>query len=191
MTSGPLRLIALVVFSLCSAGAQAQQASQDVWSPGRIIGDIGETTGIHDKVPPAPAFVVNTRVQLNDANDGDRAGLIVDAMQYAWLGLRKRGGATQLVYTTCTPAKVRCTESSTVVLAHAPDAVYLRMTMAEGALASFAWSADNVTFAPAGQPLAISKGRWVGAQVGLFAVGERSAARPSSLDVDYFRVTAP
>jgi beta-xylosidase len=141
--------------------------------------------------PPAPAFVVNTREQLKDANDGDRAGLIVDAMQYAWLGLRKRGGATQLVYTTCTPAKVRCTESSTVVLPHAPDAVYLRMTMAEGALASFAWSADNVTFAPAGQPLAISKGRWVGAQVGLFAVGERGAARPSSLDVDYFRVTAP
>jgi hypothetical protein len=61
MTSGAFRLIALVVFGLCSAGAQAQQASQDVWSPGRIIGYIGETTGIHDKVPPAPAFVAKTR----------------------------------------------------------------------------------------------------------------------------------
>jgi beta-xylosidase len=141
--------------------------------------------------PPAPAFVVNTRLQLNDANDGDRAGLIVNAMQYAWLGLRKSGDATQLVYTTCTPAKARCTESSSVVLARAPDVVYLRMTMAEGALATFAWSADNVTFVPAGQPLAISKGRWVGAQVGLFAVGERGGAQNSSLDVDYFRVTAP
>ena len=140
--------------------------------------------------PPAPTFVVNTHVQLNDGAEGDRAGLIVNAMQYAWLGLRKSGGAIQLVYTSCTPAKVRCTESSSVILPHAPDALYLRMTIAEGAKASFSYSTDNVSFTPAGEPLAISKGRWVGAQMGLFAVGERSGARPSSLDVDYFRVTA-
>jgi beta-xylosidase len=139
---------------------------------------------------PAPTFVVNTRVQFNDGGDGDRAGLIVNAMQYAWLGLHKSGGATRLVYTTCSPAKVRCTETSSVVLAHAPDAVYLRMNMADGAMASFSYSTDNVHFTPVGKPLAISKGRWVGAQVGLFAVGERNGARPSSLDVDYFRVTA-
>jgi beta-xylosidase len=140
--------------------------------------------------PPAPVFVVNTHVALNDGVDGDRAGLIINAMQYAWLGLRKHGEDTQLVYTSCTPAKVRCTESSTVILAHAPDALYLRMNMAEGAQASFSYSLDNVSFVQAGQPLAISKGRWVGAQMGLFAVGERSGAKPSSLDVDYFRVTA-
>ncbi|TFW32661.1 glycosyl hydrolase 43 family protein [Massilia horti] len=139
---------------------------------------------------PAPVFVVNTHVQLNDANEGDRAGLIINAMQYAWLGLRKSGGATQLVYTTCTPAKVRCTEASTVVLPQAPSSLYLRMNMAEGANASFSYSTDNVHFTPAGQPLKISKGRWVGAQMGLFSVGEQPGTRPSSLNVDYFRVTA-
>jgi hypothetical protein len=76
-------------------------------------------------------------------------------------------------------------------MAHAPDALYLRMNMADGAMASFAYSTDNVSFIPAGSPLAIGKGRWVGAQMGLFSVGERSGARPSSLDVDYFRVSAP
>ena len=141
--------------------------------------------------PPAPAFVVNTRVQLNDANDGDRAGLIVNAMQYAWLGLRKTAGATQLVYTSCGPAVVRCKETTTVVLPSAPTSLYLRMSMAEGAMASFAYSTDNVTFQTVGQPLKISKGRWVGAQIGLFSVGAASNARTSSLDVDYFRVSAP
>nr|WP_315401648.1 glycoside hydrolase 43 family protein [uncultured Duganella sp.] len=141
--------------------------------------------------PPAPQFVVNTRIELNGANVGDRAGLIVNAMQYAWLGLRKTADATQLVYTTCTPAVVRCKESATVVLPSAPSMLYLRMSMAQGGMASFAYSTDNATFQTVGQPLKISKGRWVGAQIGLFSVGsDAGAAKPSSLDVDYFRVTA-
>jgi len=137
---------------------------------------------------PAPSFVVNTRVQLNHGGDGDRAGLILNAMQYAWLGLRKQDGATQLVYTICTPAKMRCTESSEVVLPAAPDALSLRMTMREGGIARFAYSTDNARFIEVGAPFTVSKGRWVGAQVGLFSVGDRPGPG-SSLDVDYFRVT--
>jgi beta-xylosidase len=140
---------------------------------------------------PASEFVVNTRVQLNGARDGDRAGLILNAMQYAWLGLRKSGGATQLVYTTCTPAKVKCTESAAVVLPSAPAALYLRMNMAEGGVARFSYSTDNAAFIPVGAPFTVSKGRWVGAQVGLFSVGNTTGDTASSLDVDYFRVTAP
>ncbi|MDB5745249.1 MAG: glycoside hydrolase [Massilia sp.] len=139
---------------------------------------------------PAPAFVVNTHVALNNAADGDRAGLIVNAMQYAWLGLSRNGGATELVYTSCTPARERCTETSSVVLPSAPSSLYLRMSMAQGAMANFSYSLDNVTFIPAGQPLEVSKGRWVGAQVGLFSVGDKAGAPGSHLDVDYFRVSA-
>jgi beta-xylosidase len=149
---------------------------------------------------PAQEFVVNTRIELNNANNGDRAGLILNAMQYAWLGLRKTADATQLVYTTCGPAVVRCKETATVVLPSAPSSLYLRMSMAPGGMASFAYSTDNATFQTVGQPFKVSKGRWVGAQIGLFSVGAGAAAgaattanagtKASSLDVDYFRVTA-
>ncbi len=59
----PAGSAAIVVFCLLAPRmtTQAQEASQDIWSPGRIIGDIGESTGLHDKVPPAPDFVVKTR----------------------------------------------------------------------------------------------------------------------------------
>jgi beta-xylosidase len=157
---------------------------------------------------PAQEFVVNTRIELNDASVGDRSGLILNAMQYAWLGLRKTAGATELVYTTCGPAVVRCKETATVVLPSAPSSLYLRMSMAAGGLATFAYSTDNTTFQTVGQPFKVSKGRWVGAQIGLFSVGAGMAAntapaaittataanaatKTSSLDVDYFRVTAP
>jgi beta-xylosidase len=139
---------------------------------------------------PAPAFVVNTRIQLNGARDGDRAGLILDGMQYAWLGLRKADGATQLVYTTCTPAKVRCTESTRIVLPSAPAALDLRMAMREGGVAVFSYRADGGAFVPVAEPFTASKGRWVGAQVGLFSAGSQAATAGAALDVDYFRVTA-
>lgn len=136
----------------------------------------------------APAFVATTRVELRHAADGDRAGVIVNGMQYAWLGLRRRGGATELVATGCGPAVERCTEQSTVVLADAPAALTLRVRMDEGARVTFSYSVDGQTFKAAGPVYPVSQGRWVGAQVGLFSVGRQAG---SWLGVAGFQMTAP
>jgi beta-xylosidase len=139
---------------------------------------------------PAPAFVVDTHIELVDPQEGDRAGLILNAMQYAWLGLRRRDGATQLVYTTCASQSGACRENAAVVLPAAPSSVYLRMSMAPGASASFAYSLDRIRYVPVGAPFTVSKGRWVGAQIGLFSVGTNPGSATSNLDVDYFRTKA-
>jgi beta-xylosidase len=139
---------------------------------------------------PAPAFVVDTRVELVDPAEGDRAGLILNGVQYAWLGLRRRNGATELVHTTCTRPAARCSEETRVLLAAVSSPVHLRMRMGDGATARFYYSGDQVRFTPAGEAFAAGKGRWVGAQVGLFSVGTGGAAPASNLDVDYFRVGA-
>lgn len=138
---------------------------------------------------PAPVFTAETRIELHGAAEGDRAGLILNGMSYAALGLRKRGGELQLVHTTCTPFKPRCTESETVVLPQAPAALTLRMTVVEGALAQFQYRTDNGAFVNAGAPFAATKGHWVGAQMGLYSAGSTGTASGASLDVDYFRVT--
>jgi beta-xylosidase len=136
---------------------------------------------------PAETFTVDTRVEFAKAEEGDRAGLILNALSYAWLGLRQHEGRTQLAYTTCTPAALRCKEQTTVLLDNAPAAMHLRMQISPGAQAQFAYSTDGQTFTQAAQPFSVSKGRWVGAQMGLFSTGEQSGA--GYLDVDYFRVT--
>jgi beta-xylosidase len=140
---------------------------------------------------PASRFIVDTRVRLQGTVDGDRAGLIVNAMQYAWVGLRRNGGKTELVHTVCGPFGPRCREESTVVLADAPDALYLRMSMYEGAFVGFSYSLDGREFKPAGAPFPVTRGTWVGAQVGLFSVGSRARTQASYLEADYFNVTAP
>ena len=140
---------------------------------------------------PATAFSVETRIELQGAGRSDRAGLILNGMSYAALGLHKqaKGGDLQLVYTTCTPFKPRCTESATVVLPEAPSNLTLRMVMSEGAQAQFLYSVDGKEFKPAGAPFAATKGAWVGAQMGLYSASMSSSASGAWLDVDYFRVT--
>jgi beta-xylosidase len=140
---------------------------------------------------PASRFVVDTHVRLAGAVDGDRAGLIVNAMQYAWVGLRRSGGKTALVHTVCGPFGPRCREESAVVLADAPDDVFLRMSMYETGFVGFSYSLDGRTFKPAGAAFPVTRGTWVGAQVGLFSVGAQARTQPSFLEADYFDVTAP
>ncbi len=138
---------------------------------------------------PATAFTVDTRIELQKAADGDRAGLILNGQTYAALGLRKQGGELQLVYTVCEPVKPRCQETEAVLLSKAPARLDLRMTMAEGAQARFFYSVDGKEYKPAGAAFAATKGHWVGAQMGLYAASD--AAKPSGawLDADYFRVS--
>jgi hypothetical protein len=112
-------------------------------------------------------------------------------MQYAWIGLRRNGGKTELVHTVCGPFGPRCREESTVVLPDAPDEVVLRMSMYETAFVGFSYSVDGRPFKPAGDPFPVTRGTWVGAQVGLFSVGARARTQPSYLEADYFNVTAP
>ena len=51
---------------------------------------------------------------------------------------------------------------------------------------------ENVgVFKPAGEAFPVTRGRWVGAQVGLFSVGARTRTQRSYLEADYFNVTAP
>jgi beta-xylosidase/lysophospholipase L1-like esterase len=137
---------------------------------------------------PAPRFVATTHVGLRHGVEGDRAGLIVNGLQYAWLGLRRQGATNQLVWTTCAPAVQRCTERPTVVLENAPAELTLRVRMDAGASVAFSYSVDDKTFLAAGQPFTVSQGLWVGAQVGLFSVGNQAG---SWLDVAGFWIAAP
>jgi beta-xylosidase len=137
---------------------------------------------------PASRFVVTTRVRLGGALDGDRAGLIINGMQYAWVGLRRTNGVTELVSTVCGPFGPRCKEQTSVVLSPAPSELVLRAFMNENAFVNFSYSLDGQAFKPAGAPFPVTRGTWVGAQVGLFSAGRQKG---SWLDVTDFRLTAP
>ncbi len=56
------------------------------------------------------------------------------------------------------------------------------------AVCNFSFSTNGKTYVPLGQPFNARQGRWIGAKVGIFAVGQGAASEMGYADYDWFRV---
>ncbi|MEP6733754.1 MAG: glycoside hydrolase 43 family protein [bacterium] len=134
---------------------------------------------------PAPSFTATTsvRVQAGDA----KAGLVVFGMDYAYVALRRRAGANEIVYVRVLDAPSGAREQELASAPVAGPAAQLRVVVADGAMCQFQFSTTGSNWISLGEPFKAQKGRWVGAKVGLFV--RRDGDRPSYADFDFFRVT--
>lgn len=137
--------------------------------------------------PPAPVFTATVKLQLHAVGDGDEAGFAMYGQSYAWLGLRREQGAIRVVYVRCEAANENCQELTTDSLPSPANGqpIHLRMQVGAGGQTMFSFSADGINFTPAGAPFTAAMGRWVGAQLALFARGNSGA----HADIDYLRIT--
>jgi hypothetical protein len=55
-------------------------------------------------------------------------------------------------------------------------------------VATFSYSPDGKQYTSIGEKFSVREGAWVGAKVGLFALGGRSATDPGYADFDWFRI---
>jgi hypothetical protein len=131
---------------------------------------------------PAPAFGVTASVELRAGRDGDQVGLGILGLSSQWFGLRRVDGKPRMAAARC-EAAAECIE--TLGPALAGYKVLLRAHVTHGARVAFSYSQDGTVFTPLGEPFDAAMGRWVGAQVGLFATGGPGAWA----DIDYVRVT--
>lgn len=127
-----------------------------------------------------PAFVATAHLALDARGDDDRAGLVVFGYDYAWLGLRRHGAGMQLVLCVCTGAPQQGVERPAGVVELATGGgttVELRVTVDAAGHCQFAYREPGGAVCPIGPLFQACSGNWVGAKVGLFAVG---AARTNS-----------
>jgi beta-xylosidase len=159
--------------------------------------NLRETPSVLTQKFPAPVFGADASMTLGGTRDaaggadGQRAGLVVLGIRYAWVGLRREGKAVQLVRAVCeAPPPDKCAERSEVLATVPAATAYLRVRVDADAMAQFSYSLDNKNFIPAGQPFKAGVGRWAGAQLGLFStVPATAAAKNAWADIDYFRIT--
>ncbi|HKG90946.1 MAG TPA: glycoside hydrolase 43 family protein [Gemmatimonadaceae bacterium] len=145
---------------------------------------------------PAPEFTATTRVSLAPGGGAARAGLVVFGLDYAYLALRRTdagGGASELVQARRAKADggAGAEEQVVAALPAGAGAVYLRVTVSEGAVCRFAYSltGKQADFTPIGGAFQAREGRWVGAKLGLFALVPMGAAdRGRFADFDFFRI---
>lgn len=165
---------------------------------------------------PALAFTATTLLRFKPLRDGERAGLAILGQRYGWIGVERRGERLRLIQAARDGVEPAPTEQEVlgpVIDSDAP--VWLRLeaepvTIKVGppsftpywpsmlrethAKVRFSYSLDGKNFIPLGPAFESRPGRWVGAQIGLFA--QASNGTPASIattvghaDFDWFRIT--
>jgi beta-xylosidase len=137
---------------------------------------------------PAPAFTATTKLTFTPQADGDQVGLIVMGLDYASVGLRKSGDALYLSYVSCKDADRGTAAKESEPVRVSGNTFYLRVRVAESANTTFSYSTDGAKFLPLGSPFTARQGRWIGAKVGIFALGMPKSREYGYADFDWFRV---
>jgi len=137
---------------------------------------------------PAPVFTVTTRATFTPRSDNEKTGLIVMGADYAYVSVQKKAAGLYASESICKDADKQTVERQLGEQQIKSNSFYLRVKVTEGAICSFSYSLDGTAFSPVGEPFTARKGRWVGAKVGIFAVGSGTTYERGYADFDWFRV---
>ena len=134
---------------------------------------------------PAEEFTLTAKVKVSakKGTPGVSSGLVVMGLDYCRLGLTETdGGDFALQLAECSDAENGGTERLTQVALLTPDRTYeagltpniestvwLRLTVAKGAVCRFAYSLDGLNFTDAGGSFSARKGKWIGAKAGFYS----------------------
>jgi beta-xylosidase len=137
---------------------------------------------------PADVFTTTAKVKVTSRFPGEETGLLVEGESYAYLGVKSGDGGLTLREVVRENASKDGAAAVYGSIAVSGDTFYLRAAVDATAKVVFSYSLDGVSFQAVGVPFQAVPGRWVGAKIGLFAVGpvgvtgERGYA-----DYDWFR----
>jgi beta-xylosidase len=128
---------------------------------------------------PAPAFQLETELELSGTEGKSRSGLVVMGESHAALAVTERAlGQTLELFV----------DGRSVYSVELPaTAVRLRLSFAPGGLCRFEYSASGQPTTRIEATFQARRGRWIGAKVGLFSVCELRDGAPGHADFAYFR----
>ncbi|HEU0252100.1 MAG TPA: glycoside hydrolase, partial [Pyrinomonadaceae bacterium] len=107
---------------------------------------------------------------------------------YAYISVEKKQDGLYVSQTLCQDADKGSAERDTAGVKLSANTFWLRVKVEENAVCSFSYSTDGKTFAPVGQQFKARQGRWIGAKVGIFALGKGPVSERGYADYDWFRI---
>src|SRR5205085_370772 len=115
---------------------------------------------------PGPEFTATTKITFTPRAVGDKTGLIVMGLDYAYLSVKKTPDGLTISQTICKDADKHSAERESAAIAMKGDTVYLRVRVLKDAMTEFSYSADGTTFTPVGENFSARQGKWIGAKIG-------------------------
>jgi beta-xylosidase len=164
--------------------------------PTRPYRNLWNVASLLSQKMPAPSFSVTTNLDFAPQSSGERAGLIVFGMDYAYIAIEKSSGGYRLIQAVCTRAESGSPEEIKDSAPLLSPAVVVRVTVRPEnkqeiiprVLCQFSYSANGRDFTSLGKEFVAREGQWVGSKVGLFTMAGKKGAKAGYVDIDWFRV---
>lgn len=138
---------------------------------------------------PSSKFAATTKIELFLKEEGDKTGLIIMGMDYAYLGVEKRNEGNYLVYKQCLNADKGKEETTLFSEKWTEPLVYLQSITDSLGNCNFSFSANNQNFQTLPDSFKAKPGKWIGAKVGLFCIGKNPTNDAGYINADWFRFT--
>jgi len=137
---------------------------------------------------PSPAFSATTEVTMKPDQTNEKAGLVVMGEKWAFVALSKTDqGLIVGMYIGTYDRENDATELVEAVPINTTKC-QLKVTVNDAGQCLFYYSLDGNKFNPIGKPFSTTKGRWIGAKVGLFNVNPNMLHSKGYADFDWFRI---
>ena len=140
---------------------------------------------------PAPDFLVTTLVDASHLVAGERTGLLMMGRDYSYIAVVKTATGVRVVHVICHDAPKGTVEKETTLAEFKSKTVFLRVQIFGEAICNFSYSLDGRRFHSADDIFVAQPGIWIGAKVGVFALGPREASTRGHADYDWFRLVPP
>ncbi|UYQ95971.1 glycoside hydrolase 43 family protein [Chitinophaga horti] len=137
---------------------------------------------------PADAFTATAKLRFRPRQEGDRAGLVILGVDYAQLSLVMKDSVVYLEQGINIQADKGKKEMFKTIGKAAGRDIWLRVSVAPGAICKFSYSDNGKDYTDIPGSFTARPGRWVGAKVGLFAVGTMRTNDAGWVDADWFRI---
>jgi beta-xylosidase len=136
---------------------------------------------------PSPAFSVTAKVVFKGDQENEKAGLVIMGEKWKHLAMIKTENGTELEM--CEGAFNQCDDMTVIIESIELTSVtcYLRVSVNQGGICQFSYSADNQKYLLIGKESRAQKGRWIGAKVGLFCINPNIGESRGYADFEWFR----
>ena len=122
---------------------------------------------------------------------GERAGLVIMGMDYAYAAVERTASGFRLINAVCKNANGAGKENVGKEPSGSAEVVLLRVQVTPFGVCHFSYGSDGKQFSPLGESFTAREGKWIGARVGLFCLASGEAGEPGHADFDWFRFALP
>jgi beta-xylosidase len=137
---------------------------------------------------PAEEFAATTKISFRPKLEGDKAGLMIFGMDYAYISLQKMSDGLCIVYSSCRQAEKGKPAQDKVVKKINGPLIYFKAVVTKSAICRVGYSEDGKNFTMLDEQFTAVPGKWVGAKLGLFCTSKITTNDAGFADIDWYRI---